>query len=174
MKTKAGFTKRERIVSKRLMEQLFENGRSHSLTVFPLRAVYQVLGDGCWVMGDSQTTNTQHPTPNTQILVSVSKRHFKHAVDRNRVKRQIREAYRLNKQLLSDSLPQDRQLAIAFIWMTDELLPSTRVTKSVTTILRKIGERLVHVNVDVNVNTQHPSTNTHQPTPNTYHPTPID
>ena len=104
MKTKAGFTKRERIVSKRLMEQLFENGRSHSLTVFPLRAVYQVLGDGCWVMGDSQTTNTQHPTPNTQILVSVSKRNFKHAVDRNHVRRLTRECYRLRKDTLYNFL----------------------------------------------------------------------
>ena len=149
MKTKAGFTKRERIVSKRLMEQLFENGRSHSLTVFPLRAVYQVLGD-------SQTTNTQYSSPITQILVSVSKRHFKHAVDRNRVKRQIREAYRLNKQLLSDSLPQGCQLAIAFIWMTGEHIPSARVTKSVTTILHKIGEKL---------SSTQPSAISHHPSP---------
>ena len=125
---KAGFSKRERIISKRLIEKLFENGHSHSLTVFPLRAVYQVFNSS----GDNPA----------QILVSVSKRHFKHAVDRNRVKRQIREAYRLNKRRLGSPMPQGRQLAIAFIWMNGELLPSTRVTNSVTTILKKIGERL--------------------------------
>jgi len=125
---KKGLSKRERIVSRRLIEQLFENGHSHSLTVFPLRAVYQVFD-----------SSKEYPA---QILVSVSKRHFKHAVDRNRVKRQIREAYRLNKQILDIQIHQGRQLAIAFIWMSDELMPSTRVTYSVTSILKKIGERL--------------------------------
>ena len=122
----AGFPKQERIISKKLIEQLFENGHSHSLTVFPLRAVYQVV-------------DAKGNCP-VQILVSVSKRHFKHAVDRNRIKRQIREAYRLNKQQLP--LPQGQRLAIAFIWITDELMPSKRVTNSVITLLRKINERL--------------------------------
>ncbi|MCR5643513.1 MAG: ribonuclease P protein component [Prevotella sp.] len=126
---KAGFPKQERIISKKLIEQLFENGHSHSLTVFPLRAVYQVV-----------EASGNYPV---QILVSVSKRHFKHAVDRNRIKRQIREAYRLNKQQLQTiPLPQGQRLAIAFIWITDELMPSKRVTNSVITLLRKINERL--------------------------------
>ena len=52
-------------------------------------------------------------------MVSVPKRCLKHAVDRNRVKRQVREAYRTNKHLLQ---PKEGQaLLIAFIWMDNQL-----------------------------------------------------
>ena len=127
----AGFPKCERIVSKKLMDELFENGHSHSLTVFPLRAIYM----------SRENESIESWQTVTQVLVSVSKRHFKHAVDRNRVKRQVREAYRQNKQLLWSSIPENRQVFVAFIWLSDELMPSSRVTRSVKTILTKIGEK---------------------------------
>ena len=75
-----------------------------------------------------------------QILVSVSKRHFKRAVKRNRVKRQIREAYRHHKQILAERVPQDKTLAIAFIWLADELFESQQVEKSVKRLLEKVVE----------------------------------
>ena len=75
-----------------------------------------------------------------QILVSVSKRHFKRAVKRNRVKRQIREAYRHHKQILVDKVPQGTALAIAFIWLADELLDSRQVDRSVKRLLEKVAE----------------------------------
>jgi len=77
-----------------------------------------------------------------QILVSVSKRHFKRAVKRNRVKRQIREAYRHHKQILAEKMPQDTSLAIAFIWLADELLDSQQVEKSVKRLLEKVAENI--------------------------------
>jgi len=77
-----------------------------------------------------------------QILVSVSKRHFKRAVKRNRVKRQIREAYRHNKKILAERVAQDKSLAIAFIWLADELLDSQQVEKSVKRLLEKVAESI--------------------------------
>ena len=77
-----------------------------------------------------------------QVLVSVSKRHFKHAVDRNRVKRQVREAYRRHKQILTEKVQQEQTLAIAFIWLADELHESDKVEKSVKRLLGKAAERL--------------------------------
>ena len=83
--------------------------------------------------------------PTAQILVSVSKRHFKHAVDRNRAKRQIREAYRLNKTILTpcqlstppaDSLPS---LLVAFIWLADKPVDSRRVNASMKELLHKLN-----------------------------------
>ena len=136
----AGFRKQERIVSKKLMDELFKNGHSHSLTVFPLRAVFRIE-ESC-----PPSVYRDEPYQATaQILVSVPKRHFKHAVDRNRAKRQVREAYRLNKQPLLSSQPtldQRLHFSIAFIWLSNVPQPSPRVTHSVKSILSRIGGRV--------------------------------
>lgn len=77
------------------------------------------------------------------ILVSVSKKKFKRAVKRNRVKRQIREAYRNNKHGLYDLLVQKSvHLAIAFIYLSNEILPSEEIEKKVKIALNLIRERL--------------------------------
>jgi ribonuclease P protein component len=123
------FSKRERIVSRKLIEQLFSKGSSFSVSAFPLRIV--VL----------ETKRVADDIP-VQVLISVSKRHFKHAVDRNRVKRQVREAYRHHKQILTEKVQQEQTLAIAFIWLADELLESATVEKNVKRLLGKAAERL--------------------------------
>ena len=121
------FSKRERIVSRKLIERLFSKGSSHSTSVFPVRIVYI----------EKKREEGEEPV---QILVSVSKRHFKRAVKRNRVKRQIREAYRHHKQILADKVPQDIALAIAFIWLADKLHNSQQVERSVKRLLEKVAE----------------------------------
>lgn len=78
------FPKEERLHSKKLITELFSKGSSFNL--YPLRFVF-----------------IRHAVPTTtppQVLVSVSKKYFKRAVDRNRLKRQLREAYRTHKHLL--------------------------------------------------------------------------
>ena len=87
-----------------------------------------------------------HPPPfggdrrgGLQILISVPKRHFKHAVDRNRVKRQVREAFRLHKQLLAGILAPGRQLAIAFIWQSGQHLPTAEVEKRIVSLMQRIA-----------------------------------
>jgi ribonuclease P protein component len=76
-----------------------------------------------------------------QLLISVPKKRFKHAVDRNRVKRQIREAYRLHKTILCDAVPADRQLLLAFIWLSDEHVASAEVENRVVRLMQRIAER---------------------------------
>lgn len=123
------FRKWERIVSKKQIESLFEGGESQSLAAFPLRVVYQL------------TERRQSNTP-AQILISVPKKRFKHAVDRNKVKRQVREAFRLHKQPLWETIPDDKQLAIAFIWLSDKHCSTLEVEKRVVSLLRRIAEKL--------------------------------
>ena len=78
---------------------MFEGGVSKSFSIFPIRVVYMPVEQG------------EAPA---SILISVSKRRFKRAVKRNRVKRQIREAYRKNKYLLVDEL-QRREKRLATV-----------------------------------------------------------
>ncbi|MBR5325673.1 MAG: ribonuclease P protein component [Prevotella sp.] len=122
------FRKQERIVSTRLIEMLFGKGNSQSLSAFPLRAVFV------------QTARQPSCAP-VQILISVPKKRFKHAVDRNRVKRQIREAYRHQKQLLEGVVAEDKQLLIAFIWLSDRHYQTSEVEKRVIGLLERIAAK---------------------------------
>jgi ribonuclease P protein component len=121
------FRKQERIVSTRLIEMLFGKGDSQSLTAFPLRVVYLL------------TAHQDNCAP-VQILISVPKKKFKHAVDRNRVKRQIREAYRHHKQILDGTVAEEKQLMIAFIWLSDRHCPSSVIEKKMVGILQRIAK----------------------------------
>ena len=75
------FSKKEKLKSQKLIEHLFSQGKT--VVAYPLRLVYieTTFGDDV----------------RAKVGVSVSKRHFKHAVNRNRIKRLMREGYRLNK-----------------------------------------------------------------------------
>ena len=83
------------------------------------------------------------PVP-VSVMVSVSKRHFKRAVKRNRVKRQIREAYRLHKHLLDDALDKlpDQHLMVAFLWLSDRQYATAEVERNVKHLLIRMSERL--------------------------------
>lgn len=93
------FKKLEKLKSKKKIEQLFLEGSS--VTAFPLRLMYLQTSfkDGA----------------NIKIGVSVSKRNFKKAVDRNRIKRLMREAYRLNKNSYFNNITTQYALMILYI-----------------------------------------------------------
>lgn len=117
------FPKSQRLCSKYLIDKLFEPGSSRSFAAFPMRLVIQLTDE-----------------ESTQLLISVPKRHFKHAVDRNRVKRQIREAYRSNRQLLK--LPEGKHASMAVIWLDSRHHPSAKVTDKVCNLLKRASESL--------------------------------
>lgn len=125
--------KEERLCSQTLIESLFSGGRSRSMSDFPLRVVYMVK-------------DRNGVEPMTQMLVSVPKRHFKRAVKRNRVKRQVREAYRHSRQIVLDKLKDneayDTVVVMAFIWLDDKLYPSDIVNEKVARLLTRISEKL--------------------------------
>lgn len=127
--TASTFSKRERMVSQRLIDTLFQGEGSRSMAAFPVRAVYR------------KEPRQQGDAP-VQLLISVPKKRFRHAVDRNRVKRQIREAYRLNKGLLYERMPDGECLLLAFVWLSDRHLPSEGVHERVVSLLKRLSERL--------------------------------
>jgi ribonuclease P protein component len=77
-----------------------------------------------------------------KVLLSVPKRKLRHAVDRNRAKRQLREAYRLNKAILMEALQPKQGLHIAFMWLSDKPIESTVVEKKLINLLQRVGEQL--------------------------------
>lgn len=122
-------SKEERICSKKLINELF-TGNGRSMTAFPLRAVFMKR-----TIVDDQ--------PRAAMLVSVPKRYFKHAVDRNRVKRQVREAFRRNKSIITQNLTDDHEaVAMAFVWLTNEKFPSSEVENRMVRLLTRISECL--------------------------------
>ena len=119
--------KPERLNKKKIIEKVFAGG-SRSFSIFPLRVVWLPVEElDVW----------------SSILVSVSKRRFKRAVKRNRVKRQIREAYRLNKQPLLDSLSAAQfRVSISFIYLADELVDTSVIESKMKIALARIAEKV--------------------------------
>ena len=93
------FTKSERLSRKAVIDRLYAEGRS--VAAFPLRALEPEKGE-----------------PTVSILIAVSKKRFRHAVDRNLVKRRLREAYRLNKHPFAEALQQKGcRMAVAILYL---------------------------------------------------------
>ena len=120
------FRKRERMVSNLLIEALFDSGRSRSVSAFPLRAVFR-------------TTERREGSAPVLVLISVPKKRFRHAVDRNRVKRQIREAYRHHKELLWQQIPDDKMMLVGFVWLSGRHSPTAEVENRIVSILQRIA-----------------------------------
>lgn len=137
-----GLKKEERLCSKKLIDTLFSTGGSRAVTVFPLKVVYRLV-DVVATEGEKESLEQSVPL-DSQMLISVPKKCFKRAVKRNRVKRQVREAYRKHKNILTKKAERlsGKQLLMAFIWLSDELSDSIIVEQRVSNLLHRIEERI--------------------------------
>lgn len=126
--TRNTFKKSERLCSQILIDRLFQ-GESRSVAAFPIRAVFLPV--------DAEVQ------PGVSILISVPKKRFHDAVDRNRVKRQIREAYRKHKHaLVAQMAAQGRGLLVAFVYVSDKIESTSYIEKRITRLLEKISTEL--------------------------------
>ena len=118
--------KKERLKSHKRIDQLFSEGKSFSITPFKiyyLISLYSVL----------------HSPSNLQFGAGVSAKNFKKAVDRNRIKRLIKESYRLQKIELQKNLKKKGiQLNVFFIYTNKELPAFNTVREKVNVILQKL------------------------------------
>ena len=118
------FRKEERLKKKNLITELFSSGKSES--VFPLKMIYLEF---------------DHCSPfKIQAGVSVSKRNFKNAVDRNRIKRLMREAYRKNKYLIYKDENTKKHL-IMFIYQAKDEVSSELLEKKMTQLIKKFLQK---------------------------------
>jgi ribonuclease P protein component len=118
-----GFSKDERLHSQKLIKELFDKGSSFFL--FPFKVL--VLN----VPSEISGTN--------QALFSVSKKKFKKAVDRNLVKRRMREAYRLHKHLITTT-ETDKKL-IAFIYVSSDILTFQIIEAKMLKVLSTLSQK---------------------------------
>lgn len=119
-----GFGKKEKLKSRKQIENLFLNGKNFA--VFPLRVTYLFL-----------------PTeePGAQIGVNVGKRYFKKAVERNRIKRWLREAYRLQKHGLAERLKEKKLKGVIFFMYTDKtIVPFSTIKEAMNKSLLRLGK----------------------------------
>lgn len=125
-----GLGKNEKLKSRKAVEELFARGKGQN--IFPVRISYKFL------------PIEEGEKAGLQIGVSVSKKHFKKAVDRNRIKRLLREAYRLQKNDLLDLVKAKQLKGFVFFIYTDKTLPEYKIvfdamTKCLETLKRKIN-----------------------------------
>lgn len=113
--------KEERLKSRKQIDSLFESGKK--ITVFPFRLMYQRQGDGF----------------DLKAGFTVSSRNFPRAVDRNRIKRLTREAYRLQKLPLREVLLKNKQrVHLFFIYTGRDIPDSVQVNKCILLLLEKL------------------------------------
>lgn len=117
--------KYERLKSRKAIEVLMRE--ADSFYMFPIRVLYRFHKD--------------ESTEPLKICVSVSKRRFKHAVDRNRIKRLMREAWRTNKLILTDELrSRSKQLDVMLIYTSKEIEDFKKVDKKTILVLNRLIE----------------------------------
>jgi ribonuclease P protein component len=126
--------KQERLKSRKLIEQLFKGGKS--FTVFPYRAYYLLPEIKALKTVSKSSDGGNHLL---QFGVGVSSKHFKHAVDRNRIKRLTREAYRLQKIPLQELIQLKRVPFALFLVYTGKELPVYEVvSEKIAVILNRL------------------------------------
>jgi len=124
-----GFGKAERLCSRNVIQVLFTEGQS--FVKYPLRVSFIKLP-------------AEMAAPPVQVLISVTKKRFKRANKRNLLKRKIREAYRLNKHILTDVLEeQGEKLAVAFIYLPSEVMDFADIEKGMIKALHKVVDKVI-------------------------------
>lgn len=113
----------EKLKSKKLLDELFSSGKK--INAFPIKLVYKQL-------------NFEDDTL-IKAGVSVPKRNFKKAVDRNRIKRLLRESYRLNKHIVYDGF--DKKYVCMFLYLGKEMPTFEELHSKIEILLAKLLEK---------------------------------
>jgi len=118
----------ERLSWKRRIDMLFASGSS--FVAHPLRVIYLPV-------------KRNSPERAAAVLINVSKKRLKHAVDRNFVKRRIRESYRLHKGILTGALADGEwSMLAAFLYVDNKKMPFVIIEKAMTKALLTLGTKV--------------------------------
>lgn len=114
------FPKAEKLKSRKTIKQVFDEGKS--FTKFPVKVIF--------VSSEKKEV--------TKATFAVPKRNFKLAVSRNRIKRQLREAYRLNKQDLLNN--NSTKFALLFLYLGKDNVAYDKIDKAMISLLKKLQD----------------------------------
>lgn len=129
-KIKYTFKKEERLCSKVLIDQLFLKKDQLKAKTFPLFLI-------------AKTTPELRSDFPAQVVFSVSKRRFKRAVDRNRIKRLLREAYRLHKHELYEHLTHHNQkIVMSIIYLSNKPLTFQVIEEKIIVLLNELKAQI--------------------------------
>ncbi|MCI0522526.1 MAG: ribonuclease P protein component [Bacteroidales bacterium] len=118
------FLKSERLCNIKAIAELFSSGRTIYLP--PLKILYRIMAEEPGMTG-------------VRVLITIPKRSFKKAVERNLIRRRIREAYRLNKSALIESLAaRERRIDLAIIYNDTLIHPYIVTERSIKEIIEKL------------------------------------
>jgi len=119
------FSKDERLSSRRMISRLFADGSTFHLKPFRVT----------WMM-----EKLLEPSP-VQLLISVPKYNYRKSVDRNLIRRRIREAYRMNKQVIYDSLQgSGRKMVLCITYTAKEIVPFGLIQEKIILLLQRLNE----------------------------------
>lgn len=122
------YNKNEKLKSKKLLDELFTQG--NSFVVFPIKIFFKVV-------------ENKLPDTTIQVGVGVSKKYFKHATKRNRIKRLLRETYRQNKLSLHELLNNNnKQLTVFFLYIDKELINYQTLENKMKIAIEKLIKQL--------------------------------
>ena len=120
------FPKNEKLKSKKLIDKLFVEGKS--VSSYPVKLIY---------------LKTELPSEAPiQAGVTVPKKNFKSAVKRNRIKRLLRESYRLNKALVFNN--SEGTFAFLFLYLGKEMPIYNQVSLNMKSVLEKFNKKINH------------------------------
>lgn len=121
------FKKSEKLTSRKVITQLFEKG--NTVSCYPYKAL--------WL---KENLTSSHPV---QLCITVPKRSFKRAHDRNYIKRKIREAYRKNKETLYQTISQKEiKVALLLIYTAKEDLPAETIEEKLIKLIAQLNETI--------------------------------
>ncbi|MCB2197351.1 MAG: ribonuclease P protein component [Bacteroidetes bacterium] len=124
------FCKDERLKSRKVIQELFEKGKIVHHYPFKVLYIYKPKNE------------SKFPA---QFAISVSKKNFKHAVDRNRIKRKAREAYRKNKHTLYSAIEMsDQMLCLFVIYTAKDEVEYTVFETEMKNMIRKIKQKYLN------------------------------
>lgn len=134
------FPKKEKLKSKKLIKQLFVDGKN--ISQYPIKLIYlKSTGQKAFI----------------QAGVAVPKKNFKSAVKRNHIKRLLRESYRLNKGLVDNNT--EDTFALLFLYIGKETLPFDVVQQKIILLLRKFNQRIQRDQPEKNMLLTNPNRN---------------